>query len=292
MQSVQTGSRRVLLALAGAIVLLGPGNICLSETPPKDFRRPELVAITWRPAKERFQKAPEKVWRANGEFLPPEEIDWLHKSGAFGARVQWLGAEPQLPTLQMIFKMDESTPHNADIAPALQIGDRTINTGAGGPLKKGGFDSATVSPSIAELSAWPAHVNISLQVPTTEPVVVCRIEPHSRAKHYSDMPLEIERGVTWRFDPARPRRAFKGTYAAGILAVDRKGADESSEWAQKVMYAGGELRKAEIREDVGSTVERISQIHDGRSIDEIIVEKYHVRVERYEQVPTHLELLP
>lgn len=183
---------------AMAIALILPAAMAFGQSlkdPPEraldEFRRPELVAISWAtghisPARAAGQPA----WRPDGTLLDAEELAWIEKDLPMFRRATW-NPEYQHRPLVFLFRLEERPTEHQFVGATLRFGDREILSRQSHAPSKNYLSACACTPLKSDFSEWPREVDIDVQ---------WRLEKPQLIRTVAGMPkgvITIDPGVTW-----------------------------------------------------------------------------------------------
>ena len=260
-----------------------------------EYRRPELVAMTWQGwGKTTVPDQKRLAWRPDGSLLDAEEINWICKD--VSASLPWRSSGGQLRPLILAFRIDERSKVPQNLEGSLLIGGQVC--GSAFELRsstKSYLAPMVLLPNPPQLAAWPEEVDVQIKVPVGEPEIVKSIDGAPQGE------IKIADGVRWYIDPTRDDRDGNGnrltTGPAAVFERDHKLADPLSRIECEVhLKNGGQLSgifSRGIDDGVTRTTTNVSaKIEESNPIVKVEFTRLRYRLERYEKLPTHLDLKP
>jgi hypothetical protein len=260
-----------------------------------DYRRPELVAMTWQGwAKTNVSERKPVAWRPDGTLLDNEEIDWI--CGDVSAASSWRPSTGLLRPLIVVFRIDERAKVPQNLEGRLLIGGQVCGSGFALRSSTKSYLAPTVLlPNPPQLAAWPEEVDVEIKVPVGEPEIVKSIDGAPQGE------IRIADGVRWYVDPNRDDRDRNGKRLtagpAAVFEIDHKLADPLSRIECEVYLKNGRtlsgIFSRGIDDGVIHTTTNVSAvIEESNPIAKVEFTRLRHRLERYEKLPTHLNLKP
>jgi hypothetical protein len=260
-----------------------------------EYRRPELVAMTWQSwLKTNVPERKPVVWRPDGSLLDTEEIDWLCNDLS-PSSFPWRSSSGQLRPLVLVFRIDERAKVQQSLRGSVLSGDQVRGSGYPVPSTKSFLAQTILVPTRAELAAWPEDIDVEIKVPVGEPEIM---------KSFDGVPqgeLKLAEGVRWYVDPNRGQRVQSGKRVPGapaaVFEIDERQADPLSTISCAVRLKNGTLLRDEstmvVDDGLASTTTRVSApLEESNPIVKVEFKRLRYRLERYEKLPTHLDLKP
>jgi hypothetical protein len=259
----------------------------ITAQPAAEYRRPELVAITWFPsARGGSTPRSQRVWRPDGTELDAEEVAWLYTELG-GLDASWRPKNSLRPLI-LIFRIDDRANASQRLQSSMRRDHVVETSGSGYFSSKHFLAKSTLSPARSQLAEWPGDMDVEVRVPTAEPELVKRIE---KAPPQS---VEVAPGVRWYLDNA----AGQPDMPAAVFEVDRNFAEPLHDYSATVLLKDGTPLRGNtvsyLEEIGGRRIEtHASQpVNSANPIATIEFWRLKHRMERYEKVPVRLDLLP
>ncbi|HVJ68981.1 MAG TPA: hypothetical protein VM510_13415 [Caulifigura sp.] len=273
------------------------GTVGLAQRPspdaaPAPFRRPELVAIAWAspkpgPNPESIAPSHFTAWRPDHTAIGDDEINQLKKElREFGTpgRIE----DDTLPPLHLVFRIDERARDSQTLTPGLLIDQRHLESRA---AQDGSSPNhlalAVVMPSRQALTAWPAEIDLVLQVPIDETSILKTV------KQIPESPVDLDPGVRlfWA-KVAGMNRSGQKVFPAVGLSVDRD-AQPLAHYDFVTHLADGTAESFNSSQIDGTREIHISPpLESKESIDHIDVTRLRYRIDTYRKIPIFPERIP
>jgi len=284
------------IGIAGLAILLS--NFCDAEedrskasAPASEFKRPELVAITWRMPTRNWTGSFEPAWRPDGSRLDAEEAAWLKKELASSSLNDWQ-YNVNLRPLILIFRCDEETRGRQAVIPHLRLKERVLDAGDAHFPSKNSLVISSLSPPLTALSKWPSEIDVDVRA---------QVAPAEKIKSIDELPTEpmtVDTGVRWYFDPEAGRSPFgQYGYPAWVLEIDRTTADPLKEYFFNTKLKDGAKKNSFTGMWSGTRIPPFERkvtkpIDSENEITGVEFLQVRYRIERFEKIPTHVELMP
>jgi hypothetical protein len=261
-----------------------------------EYRRPELVAMTWQSwTKTTVPERKPVVWRPDGSLLDADEVDWLCNDLQSSATL-FRPQNGQVRPLVLVFRIDERAKLPQSLQGGVKIREQFPRMGFAMPSTKHFLAQMILVPTRGQLGAWPPEIDVEIKVPVGEPEVV---------KSFDQLPkgeLKIADGVRWSIDPTQGARTVNGKRTAGapaaVFEIDEKFADPLSTYSCVVRLKNGQQLRSQsmMTMDDGSGLLTTTNVSAPLDPSNPIVSGEFIRIrhrlERYEKLPTRLDLKP
>lgn len=284
----------IVLAIAPARLGLAADPLGSGKPAPAEYRRPELVALTWQQStKAGAETKIGPVWRPDGSLLDDAEVEWLRKDlktlSGFSR-----GSGNELRPLVMVFRIDERAKSTQSLMGSVAVNGQFRPCGTTFNSTPSFLAKTVIIPNRGDLAAWPAEVDIEIKAPVGEPELV---------KFFNEPPaghFQVDEGVRWYVDRIRGIRTDNGRrqsgFPAAVFEIDARQADPLCSYFASVRLKDGQS----LREDYvtmadaeGTVTVRVSQVLDEKNpVASAEFTRRRHRLERYEKLPTRLDLKP
>jgi hypothetical protein len=285
---VVVGQLRTLVVAA----ILGLNAIANAAEPSSAFTRPELLVVTWTPNSDQPFNGPfVNAWRPDDTPIPPDELNWLRDSRKLKTFYSKPDTTHRLHPLVLVYKIDARARRPQRLKATLLVDGKRISvTGGAAQSTPDHLATTSLSPRRTELAEWPAEITVEIVTPVEDPVVMHTLDAAKVKTFKQDTPLQVAKGVTWQIVPPNERTNGR---PASVLSIDREQADAEYEWYTEITLNNRPptIRSSSTLRD-GSIAEELIMLDDPGLITRVDLSRVRHRVEKYEHVPTHPELIP
>lgn len=259
-------SLALVVALSLTLVGVGSGQEKAPESEVKDSGKtdkmaaPQLICMAWQGSLAGDDAIPVRrlLWDVEGRMLGKEAVAKV--LGRVGRMRAASNRQGELQPLLLIFEVDPRL-SKAAIQPTVITADGERHpwmTARWAPRK--GLSISAATPKIKSLPEWPRKIRLEVKYPIEDPTVIRTV------KEFGDMPIEVDKGVRWTFDPTKAlvfemglsRRVDGKT--AGVLAVDRKKAAPHAAYSYRIHLRDG--KTVNDAYTTAQTIDRITYIID------------------------------
>jgi len=250
-----------------------------------EYRRPELVAISWLGEQVRGRKTPppEFAWRADGLELSQDEIAHLYRETEGFDLTEWR-RERTLRPLNLVFRIDERSKWKQGVRASASVGGRTFIGGPFGDSLKNHLAVSAISPLRDQLAEWPAKIDLEVRTQIAEPEMIHRLDEMPQGR------IEVDKGVQWSLEPSLGiRRDGTRGFPAAVIWWNRAERNPLNDYEPLMTLKNGkQLERRMVHPDY--------EISDVIEADNPVVSvefwRRRFRIDRFENVPTRLDRMP
>jgi hypothetical protein len=271
-------------------VLSGMQVTANADEPAGEFSRPELLVVTWTPPSPQPFNGPFlNAWRPDDTRIPVEELDWLRDSRKLKTYYSKPDTTRQLHPLILVFKIDDRARSAQRLQTTLLVDGKRIKMSGAALSTTDHLATTSLAPRRTELAEWPAEIAVEVLTPVGDPTVLHTLDAAKAQTFTQDSPLQVEKGVTWQIIP--PNAQTNGKPAC-VLSVDYEQADANCKWSAEVTLTNRSSLRSFTTLRHGSIVEELIMLDDPLAIARVDLNRSRHRIEKYEHIPTHPELIP